>query len=520
MFLGLVVLGKGGAALLAQRLLGFDRQQGLMMAGLSIPQAAATLAVTSVGLEIGLFGPETVNAVIALILVSVLVGATLVQRVGRRVALAHIAARDDETLPHRALVPLANPDTAERLLDLAFLLRDPASHEAVYPLTVVSDGGPVDAKVAAAERVLAHAVVYAAEADVPVVPLTRVAVNPASGITAAARERRITDIVIGWQGTSAAQRSIFGSVIDQVVEQSTEQVLICRFTQAIAMSRGLFVVLPAAVDINAGFHEAVRTLKGLSAQLGTGLRVTVVHDDAHRIARRFAEVPIEAPVEVESAAAWPALMARLRDVVSPEDLVVVVGARRGTVAWTPALERVPREIAGLGTNFIALYPTERAPGFAGDSGLVALPLVPERVVLELDSPELERALERLLATVADPSTRAFRDALRALVLDDVGYSAEVLPDTVLAHARSTAVDSAAVAIGLRRGGLRHSRAGDLVLRVVVLVSPADEDVAIHLARLARLAQRLRDVPAVELLAAGSADDVVAILRAHGGRGGR
>jgi hypothetical protein len=46
-----------------------------------VPQAAATLAVTLIGFEIGLFGASLVNAVLVLILVSIVVGALLAQRV-------------------------------------------------------------------------------------------------------------------------------------------------------------------------------------------------------------------------------------------------------------------------------------------------------------------------------------------------------------------------------------------------------------------------------------------------------
>jgi hypothetical protein len=48
---------------------------------LTIPQAAATLAVTLIGFEIGLFGTSVVNAVLVLILVSIVLSALLAERV-------------------------------------------------------------------------------------------------------------------------------------------------------------------------------------------------------------------------------------------------------------------------------------------------------------------------------------------------------------------------------------------------------------------------------------------------------
>jgi Kef-type K+ transport system membrane component KefB len=57
----------------------------LAMYVLTAPQAAATLAVTLVGFEIGVFGTSVVNAVLVLILVSIVLSAVLTERVVRLV---------------------------------------------------------------------------------------------------------------------------------------------------------------------------------------------------------------------------------------------------------------------------------------------------------------------------------------------------------------------------------------------------------------------------------------------------
>jgi hypothetical protein len=59
----------------------FDWPQRLAMYVLTIPQAAATLAVALIGFEIGVFGVSLVNAVLVLILVSITVAALITQKV-------------------------------------------------------------------------------------------------------------------------------------------------------------------------------------------------------------------------------------------------------------------------------------------------------------------------------------------------------------------------------------------------------------------------------------------------------
>jgi Na+:H+ antiporter len=73
--------GKFIACWLAGWLLGFTKPERLAMYVLTAPQAAATLAVTLIGFEIGLFGTSVVNAVLVLILVSIVASAVLAERV-------------------------------------------------------------------------------------------------------------------------------------------------------------------------------------------------------------------------------------------------------------------------------------------------------------------------------------------------------------------------------------------------------------------------------------------------------
>jgi len=77
------LIGKGIACWVAGSVLGFTMPERAAMYVLTVPQAAATLAVTLIGFEIGLFGTTVVNAVLVLILVSISLSAFLTERVVR-----------------------------------------------------------------------------------------------------------------------------------------------------------------------------------------------------------------------------------------------------------------------------------------------------------------------------------------------------------------------------------------------------------------------------------------------------
>jgi len=197
----LVFFGKGIASYVMKYLFKYTNQETLVIYGLTTPQSAATLAVTLVGYELGFFDQTAVNAVVIMILITCLIGPWLVEKYGRLVAIQEEEkpySRADA--PQRILVPLANPETSDALMDIAFMVRDNKQSQPVYPLTVARDGANVEANVARGEKMLSHAVLHAASADVEVNPVTSVDLNVSRGIARTIEERRISNIVIGWNG--------------------------------------------------------------------------------------------------------------------------------------------------------------------------------------------------------------------------------------------------------------------------------------------------------------------------------
>src|SRR4051794_18538893 len=114
--------GKAIACWVAGRLLGFGRPERVAMFVLTTPQAAATLAVTLIGFEIGLFGTSLVNAVLVLILVSIVMSALLAQKV---VDWVPKQAEEKPRLGARVLVVTAADGPSDVAVRTATLLARP-----------------------------------------------------------------------------------------------------------------------------------------------------------------------------------------------------------------------------------------------------------------------------------------------------------------------------------------------------------------------------------------------------------
>jgi Kef-type K+ transport system membrane component KefB/nucleotide-binding universal stress UspA family protein len=356
-----VLGGKAVAAMLAGRLSGAGSDERWLMAGLTMPQAAATLAAALVGREVGLIDDTVLNGVFLMMLVTVIVGPLLVERFGRRVALRDSQSPAESGQPNRILIPMANPASATVLMDLALAIREPQSEEPLLPLTVVppdDETGPVPS-VALAERMLAHAVAYAGAAGAPVTPLTRVDNNFAAGIARGIAETRASMLVVGWDGRRYATGGIFGSVLDQLLEVTHQQVLVAKLGHPLNTTDRLVVLVPAATEHVPGFDSATRTLKLLASRLSASVHALVVSADPQPVLDALRNQRPAAPVTVEHVPDWDTALARLPGQLRRDDLVVVLSSRRGAVSWLPVLDRMPGILAMLvPESFVLLYLAE------------------------------------------------------------------------------------------------------------------------------------------------------------------
>jgi Kef-type K+ transport system membrane component KefB len=110
-----VLGGKALAAIIAGRTFHFTWPEIGVMSGLSGSQAAATLATTLVGAKLGLFDKQTINAVLVVILASLVVTPALVSHFGKRVTAV---TEEAATLGKIVLVPIWG-DSTRPALDLA-----------------------------------------------------------------------------------------------------------------------------------------------------------------------------------------------------------------------------------------------------------------------------------------------------------------------------------------------------------------------------------------------------------------
>ncbi len=344
--IALVSIGKLVAAKVVQHLFDYTAAEGWVSYGLSVPQAAATLAVTLVGFEIGLFDPAVVNAVVVMILVSCIIGSTVVEKFGLEVAHQMKAEPTRRSgLPERILVPLANPKTSQDLMELAVLMRDPDSEEPILPMMVVREEDPSQESVQSKREELDHAVEAGAEAQVPVEALTRIDLNAAHGIARAAREERATLLIIGWSGRVSTRERIFGSVLDQLLAETKQMIFVNRILHPLNTVRRVVLTIPPFAERSPGFFDAIHDIKLMASRLDADLEVVCVERYMEHDRNYVDSTEPQMEVKYSGISHWGELTDRLDEVVEESTLILSMSARPGTAAWFPALDGMPRVLA-------------------------------------------------------------------------------------------------------------------------------------------------------------------------------
>ncbi|MBP3192357.1 cation:proton antiporter [Natronogracilivirga saccharolytica] len=526
LFFLLVMIGKYAAAKAVQLYFRFSSEEGWIMMGLTSPQAAATLAVTLIGFDLGLFDEMAVNAVVLLIMSSCFVGPYLVDLYGRRLVLQEEKASFSVSdAPERILVPLSNPDTSEALMDIAIMIRGNKSTEPIFPLTVARETRSVEADVASGEKLLSHAVVHAAAADVPVIPVTRVDYNIASGIVRATKELRISDIVIGWNGVITARQRIFGSVLDQLMDQSDETILVSKIEQPINTCERTILVLPPMAQYEPGFGNSFQTVKKLINQLGTKVVVLSMESNQSILKPFIENQEPELKAEYKLVSNWNNVYNDISNIYDADsDLVILFSSRRGTIAWQPSFERLPGQIIRKVTpqNLIIVYPAE-VEDHSNPTAILRLdesPLTPDMtsnqiyIATDADSNHAS-AIENLVKGLfPDRSDVASQIAHQLKSIDPDNLPGD-LPGMMLQHLSTHFVDRPRLLLAINEKGFHVKKYGEPVKVMFILLSPTHMSMQRNLLILNRLARIVGDKKTRNLLAkAKNIDDIRKTLSAR------
>lgn len=505
---GMVMLTKWLAAEFGGRLLRYNSDERALLFGLSVNQAAATLAAMLVGVRIGLFDHTILNGSILMILGTCIAGPWVTQIYGERLARqapTRPAARRDGA---RVMVAVAHPESAPSLVDLALVLRG-RSTEPLFPLAVVQDGVNVEERVEAAERTLERSLARAAAAGVPVVPVTHIETTIASGIVRAIREYRAGVVVMGWSRRFTSPHSLLHWLPQDVLDRSAALLALARIRRPIGSLRRILCAAPPGVEAAPGLEQAIQAAQKIAALSELHLFASAEAMDRLRaMFARWRVAPPPVPHPITDADALVDALSAVRP--AAQDAIVVLAARPGGLGWRPRWDRLPLTLleAFPDADFAVLYPP---PPEDANSSAEAATLGGE----ELLPPEAIRVAESgagLAETLAGPLVTAHGDLERGEFFARRIAALELTllaPGVAITHIHEHGVGGPRAFLALSRTGFTGRGVEGPLRAVFALVSDLDQPSERHLRALARIARAVQSPKFRELLAAMAPPEQIA-----------
>jgi Kef-type K+ transport system membrane component KefB len=232
--LAVVFIGKLTAAVVSSRVLGLSRPQGRLLFGLSLAQAAATLAAVTIGVDIGLFDTPLLNATLIVVLVTVLVSSIVTRIAARRIDPPRVQG---ERLAETIFVPVDVVDDPE-VVELAGRMAMAKGGTVLVGAVAATPGDQLDRARGRAEAAVKHVLGIGGEAS----SVVRVNPSEASAIAAMIAENGVTLMVTGWKRAAVAADVVLGGQRIDLIALADVPVL------AVLAARGRYQRVVLALD--------------------------------------------------------------------------------------------------------------------------------------------------------------------------------------------------------------------------------------------------------------------------------
>lgn len=360
------LVGKWIASWLTQKIYKMAPIERELMFGLSNAQAAATLAAVLVGYNIilpngeRLLNEDVLNGTVLLILVTCVVSSFITERAARKIAMCEAHLEEERTVEaERILIPVANPDTIEYLMNLSLLIRDTKQKDNLLALNVINDNNTSEGLELRGKRSLEKAAMITASADVPLRQITRYDLNIASGIIHTAKEYEVTDVIIGLHRKVNIVDSFFGMLAENLLKGLHREVMIAKFLIPINTIRRIIIAVPPKAEYEAGFQKWVEHFCRMGGTLGCRVHFFANEETTVQLQALVKKKYGQTLTDFSRLDDWGDLLI-LTGQVNYDHLLVVISARRGSISYDSSFEKLPAQLSKYFSNnsLIVLYPDQ------------------------------------------------------------------------------------------------------------------------------------------------------------------
>jgi Kef-type K+ transport system membrane component KefB len=357
--------GKAVAAYLSALLFHLPQSAGHMMFGLTCAHAAGAIAMVMVGMRLqvspGVFlvNDEMLNGVIIMILITCIISTMMTEHASQQIILMEkrmvTTTNDDEKI----LLCVKYPEIAPQLLELAIMMRNQKLNRGLVALNVVYDDNKATANREQGLRLLEHLQQRASASDIHIHTQVRLATNIANGIKHAFREFGCSEIIMGMHVHTDVNPKFWGEFIQSLYNGLNRQIILTRFMQPLNTLRRIQVAVPSRAEFEPGFHRWLERLARMAGNLDCRIQFHGRNESLELIREYINNHHPGVRAEYTFMAHWNELP-RLAEIIREDHMFIIVTARKGTISYKTALERLPNELMQhfSGKNLMILFPDQ------------------------------------------------------------------------------------------------------------------------------------------------------------------
>ena len=361
--------GKALAAYLSSLLFRLPKSAGNMMFGLTCAHAAGAIAMVMVGMRLEvspghyLVNNEMLNGVIIMILITCIISTMMTEHASQQIILQNNShTQEDKTRQkddEKILLCVKYPEIAPQLLELAIMMRNPKSKNPLVALNVVYDDAKAAQNREQGLRLLEKLEQRASANDIHTQTQVRLATNIANGIKHAFREFGASEIIMGMHVHTEVNPKFWGDFIQSLYNGLNRQIVLTRFVQPLNTLRRIQVAVPSRAEFEPGFRRWLERLARMAENLDCRIQFHGRNESLELIREYIVNRHASVRAEYTYMAHWNELP-RLAGTISGDHMFVVVTARKGTISYKTALERLPNELQQhfSGKNLMILFPDQ------------------------------------------------------------------------------------------------------------------------------------------------------------------
>jgi Kef-type K+ transport system membrane component KefB len=361
--------GKAAAAYISSLLFRLPKADGNMMFGLTSAHAAGAIAMVMVGMRLEVAPGEylindiMLNGVVMMILFTCVISTLMTEHAAQQIIIGgRGTGREERTMQdddEKILLCVKYPEIAPQLLYLALLTRNQRLNRELVALNVVYDGQNSNVSREQGLRLLEQLQQQASASEVKVQTQVRLATNIANGIKHAFREFACSEIIMGMHVHTDINPRFWGEFIQSLYNGLNRQIILTRFVQPMATLRRIRVVVPSRAEFEPGFHRWLERLSRLAEQLDCRIQFHGRNESLALIAEYINNRHASVRAEYTQMGHWNELP-QLASQIASDHLFVVVTARKGTISYKNALERLPDELQKhfSGKNLMIIFPDQ------------------------------------------------------------------------------------------------------------------------------------------------------------------